>query len=52
MNARIYDITIGCGLLCVASGAYLVFGLGPALLIVGGTTIALTVFAAVMGGAR
>ena len=52
MNARSYDIGIACGLLCVAGGTYLSWGAGPALMVAGGLTILLTLFAAIMGGNR
>lgn len=50
MNARTYDIGIGGGLLCVAGGVYLSWGIGPALMTAGVLMIALTLFAALMGG--
>ena len=48
MNRVIYNAALTTGLLCIGTGAYLVAGLGVALITIGVMMVALTLFGAVI----
>lgn len=52
MNARIYDISMLCGLGCLVAGVHMLGGLPWALITGGAGVIALTAFGSYIGGRR
>jgi hypothetical protein len=52
MNSRVYDATNLIGILCIGAGAKIAYGLGVALMLIGGLAICLNVLGAFFVGRR
>lgn len=52
MTARAFDLGTVLGTACMTAGAYLAWGIAPALMVAGGMITALTVVGALLGRVR
>ena len=52
MSRLTYNLSLAAGLFAIAIGAYLIAGLGVALIVIGTMMVALTIFGAVLTARR